>query len=505
MLKRVSQLLLVTAGLWLSGCIVGAQRAPADPAAPTDRIATLTETTRVLMNGDVATYTVGVIAVPERRDRADSRTISVEFYYLPAANSVAAKAPPIYWLRGGPGFPGLGQYLQRDGYYETYLEPLTAAGPVVVVGQRGFGQSTPTPCPALPEVSLTEVDERAERLERFRAGALACLAASQDAGIDIAGYTVIELANDVADVAAFLKHDRIQLFGNSFGSHSGMAVIATHPELVERATLSALEGPDHTFDLPAHKRNALIRIAQDAQAHPAVSAYKPERGFVAAFESLIAQADVAPFYVDTVHVRTQQPIQLRIDGDALRQLAQGTTRGTQWRYALSAWPQDIAAMLAGDFSDAATRLQYIWLNTEVRNAAEFSMECGSGISAVRAELMHDATGLTLLNATNWFDSRLCREWPVDLGAAFRRGFVSDVPVVLLHGDWDTSTPFENAVQFRRMFTDQHFIHVVGGSHGAYIEAGEESPAFVSAMQQWMRSGDRTALPKTVQLPAYAWQ
>lgn len=503
--RRLFSLVLVTAGIWCAGCVTDAATDADARYIPVQRAATLTAQILTLRNGDTVTYDVGVIRVPERRDKPDSRMISVEFHRLPASNEAAAAVAPIYWLRGGPGFGGLGRLLSREGYYEAYLSELTAIAPVVVVGQRGFGESTPMACPPLPDAELGDVDERAERLVRFRQGALDCLAAANAAGVDVEGYTVNELAHDVADIAKLLNHDPIQLFGNSFGAHSGMAVISMHPRLVARATLSALEGPDDTFDLPRYKRDALVRIATDAESHAALAQSTPDGGLIAAFEALIAQADAEPFYIDTQHIRTDAKIRLRIDGDALRQLAQGTTRGTQWRYGLKSWPGDISRMLSGDFSEASRRLQYVWLNTELDNVAGFSMECGSGISDTRGRLMDAGAGRSLLNPTRWFASKVCDSWPVDLGQAFRRGFVSSVPVVLVHGDWDTSTPFENAPAFRKMFTNQHFVHVKGGSHGAYIEATEASPDFARAMQTWMRTGEREAMPETIILPAYEWQ
>lgn len=49
--------------------------------------------------------------------------------------------------------------------------------------------------------------------------------------------------------------------GGSFGSHWSMAILRNHPELVARALLSAMEGPDHTYDHPGWILNAQERVA----------------------------------------------------------------------------------------------------------------------------------------------------------------------------------------------------------------------------------------------------
>jgi len=46
--------------------------------------------------------------------------------------------------------------------------------------------------------------------------------------------------------------------------------------------------------------------------------------------------------------------------------------------------------------------------------------------------------------------------------------------VIVHGNWDVNTPFENALELVPHFKRSQFVVVNGGSHGALREATEIS-------------------------------
>ena len=64
-----------------------------------------------------------------------------------------------------------------------------------------------------------------------------------------------------------------------------------HPEIVERAVLHGLEGPDHTYDSPAGLLKALERIAAEAEVSPALEGRLPEEGLIGALRFVIESLD----------------------------------------------------------------------------------------------------------------------------------------------------------------------------------------------------------------------
>ena len=96
-----------------------------------------------LEDGSLAHAERGWMFVPVDRTRNDSDVLSVEIYRCPAKADVPEETPPIFRLMGGPGFPGLSPRLEKEGFYEEEIEPLTEIADLVVVGQRGIGSSKP--------------------------------------------------------------------------------------------------------------------------------------------------------------------------------------------------------------------------------------------------------------------------------------------------------------------------------------------------------------------------
>jgi len=192
----------------------------------------------------------GMMFVPINRSRAESDVIGVEVYRFRASAEASPGAPPIFFLHGGPSFAGLERSLEVEGTFEEIWLPLTGVSDVVVVGQRGIGSSKPTTTietttsPAPADVPY-ENDQAVADYQRILAGEKSFW---EESGLDLSGFTALEAAEDVNDVRKALGYDKIIIWGGSFGSHWGMSFMRLHPELVERAILRGMEGPDHTYD-----------------------------------------------------------------------------------------------------------------------------------------------------------------------------------------------------------------------------------------------------------------
>ncbi|MEM9665599.1 MAG: alpha/beta fold hydrolase [Bacteroidota bacterium] len=471
-------------------------------AQPTDAW-TVAEETVTWDDGTSVTFDRGALRVPVNRAQGTETTITVEVARFRRTAAAPPEVPPIFVLRGGPGYPGIDDELDRSNYYRGYIRPFLAITDVVYVGQRGFGTSNDTPCEDRQALSLADSFDDALREQANRAALDRCRAAWEATGLDLTGFNVIEAAADVADAARALGYDQIQLFGSSFGSHTGMAILRYHPDLVARATFNGLEGPDHTYDDPDGLARALRAIAASAEASEALAPHLPEEGLLEAYQALIQRADTAPLVVDLEHPDTGDSIRVRLDGDDFRELSQGVTRGLAWRYIMPAWPLDLLTMLNGDYRAAARRILRINTRTGQRNAAFYQLDCGSGITAERAARYQAAAGAALVGAVGRTYDVECAAWDADLGDDFRTGFTTDVPTLLMHGTWDMNTPYENALDLRPDFTDHHFVSVEGGSHGAVWEALDDA-AFKAAFMDWLATGDTNSLPERLVLPPMSW-
>ena len=319
-------------------------------------------------------------------------------------------------------------------------------------------------------------------------------------GLDLSGFTVIEAATDVNDVRKALGYDKIVIWGGSFGSHWGMAIMRYYPEIVERAILRGMEGPDHTYDHPGHLWNVYERVAEEAENAPELKGFIPEGGLIQAIETVIRRVEKRPFKITVTNSETNESQDVLFDGESIKRLARGYSRG------LPGWPTDVITLFNGDFSKAAEGIVRRYKNSgrSFRTASFYMLDCGSGITNRRLAEYNSDPSLKILGRMNWGYTAGCSVWGNDLGDEFRQNFETDIPTVIVHGTWDTSTPYENALELVPYFKNSKFIPVNRGPHGAILAALRVSEQFKKGIMKFAETGDMSELPDKVEMPPVEW-
>jgi pimeloyl-ACP methyl ester carboxylesterase len=498
---RIKTLVTTILGLISVGCIDTATEAPFHTAMAPPPLAGsfFIYPERIpLQDGGFMHAERGIYFAPVNRSNPGSGVLGVEVYRFKASSEAAVGTPPIFFLHGGPSFAGLERAMEDLGTFEERWEPLTNVADVVVVGQRGIGSSKPTTTieatiPNHPADGSFDPD-RAEA--EFREALSSERAFWEESGLDLAGFNVLEAAEDVNEVRKALGYDRITIWGGSFGSHWGMSLMRKHPEIVERAILRGMEGPDHTYDHPGHLWNVYRRVAEEAESSPELRGRVPEGGLVAAFEDVVRNATDSPFRVSVVDPQDGSIHEVLFDGPAVRQLARGFSTG------LPGWPSDVIELSEGRFDRAAEALYARARGTsrQFRTASYFQLDCGSGITPSRlAEQIADPAN-QILFGMNWIYTAGCPAWESDLGDDFRQNFETEIPTVIVHGTWDTSTPYENALELLPYFKNSRFLPVVRGPHGAIRAAMDVAEEFRMGILHFAATGDWAQLPDTVWMP-----
>jgi len=457
-----------------------------------------------LQDGSFAAADRGQLFVPVKRSDPRSALISIEIYRFKAASGV--QAAPIFLLHGGPSFQGLAGPLAEPGFYERLIRPYLEAGDLVVVGQRGIGSSKPdtiieAPRRFPPDQEVTE-QQAAEALREACARGKAYW---ESQGLDLTGLTVVEAAADVDDVRKALGYDKITLWGGSFGSHWGMAVMRYYPQIVERAVLRGMEGPDHTYDMPSHVLHSLQRIAEAADRSPGLKGLIPEGGLLAAFRTVIARAQANPIRITVADPETGKDQVVVFTAGDIRGMALGYTATVSSRRGMRSWPADILALYWEDFSPAAKASLLRRQTRAWPTASFFMLDCASGITPEREAQLRQDPAVDVLGPIGWEYQVGCPVWNIDLGNEFRKNFETGIPTLIVQGTWDVSTPMENALELGPFFKSGKLILVHGGSHGALQDAMDFSEDFRAAVMKFARSGDMSDLPGEVTLPPIEWE
>lgn len=447
-----------------------------------------------LATGETVAYEIGALYVPENRSKPDSRRIGIGFARIKAPHPTGA--PPIFWLPGGPGLSVLDSFTDQSEAARSRLrswQTFGATGDLVVIEQRGYtrrGEMLVETADAAPLDEPASVRNDARAMQ-----ALARRAIAHHPDKDLSGYTIQAFADDVDDLRQALGYDKISLFGGSFGSQWSLAVMRFHPESVARAVLSSVEPLNNGFDMPSHVFAALQRIAFDADRDPALAAWRPKGGMMEAVRALHQRFAAGPIRV-TISDEAGKARTVALGAEDLQLALLAHTNEAEH------WPAFILSLYHGHYDEWARQ------TLEERRGGPVKLigplvDSSLGVTAQREQLMRTDPAADWLGAWN-FEANLASApvWPTpDMGDAIRLPQVTPIPVVFVHGDWDTSTPIENTLGLLPYFPNGHAILVHRAGHDGAFYQLRESPSAKQAVYDFLRTGKVSGLPTEVTLAA----
>ncbi len=413
--------------------------------------------TETLRGGDGVELTLewGELEVPERRDVVDGPRLALA--YLRVRSRLEQPGPAVFVLAGGPGGSAITKVRRNlEGGGAWYVDLL--GGDVVALDQRGVGRSEPKlETPALFELPPGEPGDEDVLLARIREVCRADATRWRERGVDLAGYTTVESADDLEALRRVLGYEAITLWGESYGTHLALATIRRHGAHVARALLMGPEGPDHTFKLPSAAQEGLERIAELVAADPEASERVPD--LLAALEFVLEDLEREPLVVDVDGVEvgiSKFDVQLEL---AFRI---GTLRGSG-----DTIPALVQRMADGDFDELAWAVLEFRRTFGIWSAMNMVMDCSSGASSQRRARIEAEAKTTLLgNALNFPTMHLAQAWGApDLGDAFRARLRSDVPILFIVGDVDSRTPIRNAEELMVDLPNARLLVVENAGHG----------------------------------------
>jgi pimeloyl-ACP methyl ester carboxylesterase len=197
---------------------------------------------------DSPTAECGTIDVPAFRSDPAAGTMRISFRRYPALGGRALHT--LLAIEGDPGYPSGGS----AGYYLALLGPARRTTALVVVDQRGTGESELIDCKPLqdfPYAPFAPVALRPYRLAVGRCGAL--LGSRSDA------YGTGAAVDDMVDVLDALGLRRVDVYGDSYGSFAAQALVLRH---LDRVRSLVLDGT-YPLDFDAWARDALA-VARSA-------------------------------------------------------------------------------------------------------------------------------------------------------------------------------------------------------------------------------------------------
>src|SRR5580704_10276983 len=200
----------------------------------------------------------GTLVVPENRADPRSRLIALPVTRILARSS--RPLAPVFHLNGGPGITNM-----------TFPQAnrLAAQHDVVMVGYRGVDGSSVLNCPEVTAALENSADYLAKASLRAYSQAFAsCGQRLERSGVDLAGYTLAEQADDIEAARVALGYKRIDLLSESAGTRLAMIYSWMYPKSVDRSAMIGVNPPGNFLFSGAE-------IDQGIEAYSALCAKQP--------------------------------------------------------------------------------------------------------------------------------------------------------------------------------------------------------------------------------------
>jgi pimeloyl-ACP methyl ester carboxylesterase len=178
----------------------------------------------------------GTLVVPENRNEADSRLIALPVTRIHATGG--SPTEPVFWLTGGPG----------DSNMVVNPPPeMMENHDLVMVGYRGVDGSDVLTCPEVSKAWRGVGDDLLsdESLANIGQQFANCAARLQGEGIDLDGYTMPAVIEDMEDARIGLGYERVNLLSGSYGTRVAMFYASLYPESVHRSLMVSVNPPGH--------------------------------------------------------------------------------------------------------------------------------------------------------------------------------------------------------------------------------------------------------------------
>jgi len=446
-------------------------------------------------------YQEGLLFVPENRRAKAPRTIAVHFRRFPADDG--ADGPPVFYLPGGPG-----SELDRDELAapdgQELIDFFTSVGDLVIVDQRGNpGVGMPFVPPMRMYVRGIPLDQPARpdvRKKMYRKGVRSALSRWKKRGVDLAGYDIKNIATDLRDLRKGLGYDEVILRGNSFGSQWSFAYLRMYPDSVARVMLGGVEPLNHTYDRPSDVLGAHKRIIDLVQSDPDLRPHLPDGGLLPAIRSLLQDLKEHPREVQIPHPQSGDPVTVTVGRYDLQQALKKFAPDYYTREGLKKWPRFVLELLDGNFRYLAT-LSYRNRQSDRIPLIFPLIDNSLGISEKRDRAIRNDPARSFTGPMNslYYATRDLSPSP-EVDDAFRSRPETDVPVLMIQGDLDRSTPIENARHILKKLENGHLLHVKNGTHLAIREVRKHHPDVAENLRSFLISGREEGLSEQVKIP-----
>ena len=398
----------------------------------------------------------GTFEVYEDRAARKGRKINLNIVVLPATSD-KREPDPLFYFAGGPGSsatedaPGIAQLFAKIHEHRD----------LVFIDQRGTGSSNPLNCELYNANDLQSYlgyffpldDVRKCRTQLESKAALKL-------------YTTTIAMDDIDDARAALGYERINLFGGSYGTRAALTYLKRHPQHVRTVSLHGVS-PTNQFmpgDFPQQTERALQGVLSECVADQECNHAFPN--VKAEAQAVLAQLIKGPIEVEVRKPNSSEHVKVKLSRDLAAEAI---------RYMLyspvpaSRVPLMIHTAAQGDFAHLAYAALEFRENLVASgsNGMYLSVTCAEDLPWIKPGEGERMAANTFLGDYRLVQQReACALWPrATIERDYSQPVRSDIPVLLVTGEWDPVTPPSNAEATAKTLKNSLNLVVPHGAHG----------------------------------------
>jgi pimeloyl-ACP methyl ester carboxylesterase len=416
----------------------------------------------------------GFVVVPEDHNDPAGPTIRLAIVIV-KDQSDDHQPDPVILLSGGPGekevasAPAIAQL----------LAPVYPNRDFIIFDQRGAGLSEPAlECPEWVQAAFDLLDEPDPDvvLQTLFDALMACRDRLVSEGHNLAAYNTVQNAADVNAIRIALGYDQINLWGGSYGSLLAQATVRDHPEGIRSAAINSVLPLEKSLFVEASTTtsNAVMRLLDACAADEACNSAYPDLQDVL-FE-VIDQLNAEP-----VPITVTNPL----DGQSYDEILTGdTVLGNlvlflYFTRIIPVLPQAIHDVYDGNY-ELMTQLSSTRLSLfeALSRGMMFSVMCTEDLVGRTPEDLLNVMAALPRQLAGSTDPELeieygifgiCENWPVEeAGPWVKEPLVSDIPTLVLTGEFDPVTPPEYGQLVASHLSNSTFFELPGIGHDILV-------------------------------------
>lgn len=397
--------------------------------------------------------------IPVRQIYDDETKGIKKIAVIKAEKTKRSNLKPLLYLHGGPGISTLDNAKR---YFEsTNWKELRKKQDIIMMDYSGTGFSEPFLCEnILDSISKLEKStlssmEKKEKIIQFH---LDCRDSLEADNIDINTFTSVQMAADADAVRKSLKIDKWQIYGVSYGTLVALMYIRHFPESLDGVVLDSPFPPNAPyFDFVSTMDETLKHMQNRVSADPNIAAEFP---------------DIISDFTQTSERLNQQP--LKIQGQDF------TGDDFAWAMLMTFYQTKTVKLIPlalKEFANGNDTILLKWLNilhsenrygkpNDFQNKAISCYECKPrNYRDTPLALERKYPHLKSLSGKDFMET--CTIFrPESPDESFYEPVESDIPVLVMSGEFDPGTPTSFALATTEKLSNASLVIVPNASHAA---------------------------------------